>query len=120
MRTSLDHNIITMRALKDCTSVERDPDKVSGAWIFKGTRVPVEALFENLRDGATVDEFLSWFPGGKRERVEEILDAVESEDGNFLDVTMVRAIEEGQQGEMVSREEVFAVLKGADSDGQSS
>jgi len=31
-----------------CTAVERDPDRVSGAWVFKGTRVPVAALFENL------------------------------------------------------------------------
>lgn len=54
--------------------VERDPDKVSGAWVFQGTRVPVAALFENLRDGATVDEFLTWFPGVKRIQVEAVLD----------------------------------------------
>lgn len=54
--------------------IERDPDKVSGAWVFRGTRVPVTALFENLRDGATVDEFLEWFPGVKREQVEALLD----------------------------------------------
>jgi uncharacterized protein (DUF433 family) len=47
----------------DCQEVERVPDKVSGAWVFKGTRVPVRALFENLESGATVDEFLEWFPG---------------------------------------------------------
>lgn len=54
--------------------VERDPDKVGGAWVFRGTRVPVAALFENLRDGATVDEFLTWFPGVKRIQVEAVLD----------------------------------------------
>lgn len=54
--------------------VERDPNKVSGAWVFRGTRVPVAALFENLRDGATVDEFLAWFPGVKRIQVEAVLD----------------------------------------------
>ena len=54
--------------------VERDPGKVSGAWVFRGTRVPVVALFENLRDGATIDEFLEWFPGVKRAQVEAILD----------------------------------------------
>ena len=32
--------------------VERDPERVSGAWVFRGTRVPVAALFENLREGA--------------------------------------------------------------------
>lgn len=55
-------------------AVERDPDKVSGVWVFRGTRVPVAALFENLRDGATVEEFLEWFPGVKREQVEALLD----------------------------------------------
>jgi len=44
-------------------AVETHRDKVSGAWVFRRTRVPVAALFENLRDGATVDQFLEWFPG---------------------------------------------------------
>lgn len=51
-------------------AVESHRDKVSGAWVFRGTRVPVAALFENLRDGATVEQFLEWFPGVKREDVE--------------------------------------------------
>ena len=55
-------------------AVERDPSKVSGAWVFRGTRVPVAALFENLRDGATVDEFLEWFPGVERAQVEAVLE----------------------------------------------
>jgi uncharacterized protein (DUF433 family) len=50
-----------------CDAVEREARKVSGAWLFKGTRVPVKALFENLEEGATVDDFLSWFPGVTRE-----------------------------------------------------
>ena len=54
-------------------AVEREPGKVSGAWVFRGTRVPVSALFENLRDGATVDQFLDWFPGVKRAQVEAVL-----------------------------------------------
>ncbi len=58
----------------DCLAVERDPAKVSGAWIFRGTRVPLIALFENLKDGATVDEFLEWFPGVSREQVNAVLD----------------------------------------------
>lgn len=37
-----------------CPAVERDPDRVSGAWVFRGTRVPVAALFENLEDGEAV------------------------------------------------------------------
>jgi len=53
--------------------VERVPGKVSGAWLFKGTRVPVTALFENIEGGATTDEFLEWFPGVAREQVEAVL-----------------------------------------------
>jgi uncharacterized protein (DUF433 family) len=54
--------------------VERDVEKVSGAWVFRGTRVPVTALFENLEDGASIDDFLSWFPGVTREQVVAVLD----------------------------------------------
>lgn len=54
--------------------IEQDPKKVNGAWIFKGTRVQVSALFENLKDGATVEEFLDWFPGVTRDQVNAILD----------------------------------------------
>jgi uncharacterized protein (DUF433 family) len=54
-------------------AVESLPGKVSGALVFRGTRVPVAALFENLRDGATIDQFLEWFPGVQREDVEAVL-----------------------------------------------
>lgn len=57
-----------------CPAVERIPGKVSGVWLFKGTRVPVKALFENLEGGATVTEFLEWFPGVTRAQVEAVLD----------------------------------------------
>jgi uncharacterized protein (DUF433 family) len=57
-----------------CPTVERVPGKVSGVWVFKGTRVPVKALFENLEDGARVDDFLAWFPGVTREQVEAVLE----------------------------------------------
>ena len=56
-----------------CQAVERVPGRVSGAWLFKGTRVPVKALFENLEDGARVEDFLEWFPGVTREQVEAVL-----------------------------------------------
>jgi uncharacterized protein (DUF433 family) len=55
--------------------LERHPDTVSGAWVFKGTRVPVSALFENLKGGASIDQFLEWFPGVARAQVEALLDA---------------------------------------------
>ena len=56
------------------TVIERHPAKVSGAWVFRGTRVPVAALFENLKDGASVDQFLEWFPGVTRAQVEALFD----------------------------------------------
>ncbi len=56
-----------------CSALERSPEKVSGAWVFKGTRVPVRALFENLEGGARVDDFLEWFPGVSREQVSAVL-----------------------------------------------
>ncbi len=63
-----------MSTWKTCSAVERDPEKVSGAWVFRGTRVPVSALFDNLRDGATIDQFLEWFPGVEREQLLAVLD----------------------------------------------
>ena len=57
-----------------CQAVERNADKVSGVWVFQGTRVPVRALFENLEAGARLDEFLEWFPGVTREQVEAVLE----------------------------------------------
>ena len=56
-----------------CLAIERDPEKVSGAWLFQGTRVPVASLFENIRDGATIDQFLAWFPGVERWQVAVVL-----------------------------------------------
>jgi uncharacterized protein (DUF433 family) len=60
-----------------CPAVERQPDKVSGAWLFKGTRVPVKALFENIEAGARMDDFLEWFPGVSRDQVEAVLQHAE-------------------------------------------
>ena len=57
-----------------CLAVERSADRVSGAWVFRGTRVPVKALFENLESGARLDDFLDWFPGVTREQAEAVLE----------------------------------------------
>jgi uncharacterized protein (DUF433 family) len=57
----------------ECSAVERVPGKVSGTWLFKGTRVPVKALFENIESGARIDDFLEWFPGVTRQQVEAVL-----------------------------------------------
>ena len=58
-------------------AAERMSGKVSRAWVFKTTRVPVRALFENLEDDATVNEFLTWFPGVTCEHVEGVLEHAE-------------------------------------------
>jgi uncharacterized protein (DUF433 family) len=57
-----------------CSVVERDPARVSGAWLFRGTRVPVAALFENLEDGVPVDEFVALFPGVGLDQVRKVLE----------------------------------------------
>lgn len=44
-----------------CPAVESIPGKVSGAWVFKETRMPVSIVFENLEAGATIDEIMEWF-----------------------------------------------------------
>ena len=56
-----------------CPAVERVPERVSGAWVFRETRIPVRALFENLEEGASVDDFLKWFPGVTRDQVIAVL-----------------------------------------------
>ncbi|MCZ6546636.1 MAG: DUF433 domain-containing protein [Deltaproteobacteria bacterium] len=57
-----------------CSAVERDPQRVSGEWVFRGTRVPVSALFENLEDGVQITQFVEWFPGVTIEQVRAVLD----------------------------------------------
>ena len=54
--------------------MERRSERLSGAWVFCGTRVPVHALFENLMAGASVDDFLEWFPGVERGQVDSVLE----------------------------------------------
>jgi uncharacterized protein (DUF433 family) len=57
-----------------CPVVERSPDRVSGAWVFRGTRVPVTALFQNVEDGAKLTEFVEWFPGVTLDQVRQVLE----------------------------------------------
>jgi len=66
--------IKSMLDWSQCAQVERSPEKVSGAWVFRGSRVPVRALFENLEAGACIDDFLKWFPGVERRQVEAVLE----------------------------------------------
>ena len=59
-----------------CRAVESVPGRVSGAWVFRGTRIPVAAVFENLEDGLAIDEIVQMFDGLTREQVKEVLDFV--------------------------------------------
>jgi uncharacterized protein (DUF433 family) len=58
----------------NCAAVESVPGKVSGAWVFRGTRMPVAAVFENLEDGMTIDEIVELYDGLTREQVQAVLD----------------------------------------------
>ena len=57
-----------------CAAVESDPLRVSGAWMFRGTRIPVAALFENLEDGVSLAEFVEIFPGATQEQARLVLE----------------------------------------------
>ena len=57
-----------------CPAVESVPGRLSGAWVFTRTRVPVSALFGNLAAGATVKDFLDWVPGVEEWQVKAVLE----------------------------------------------
>jgi uncharacterized protein (DUF433 family) len=57
-----------------CPVVESIPGKVSGAWVLKGTRMPVSAIFENLEAGANIDDIMEWFAGLDRNQVEAVIE----------------------------------------------
>lgn len=57
-----------------CSAVESVPGKVNGAWVFRGTRMPVAAVFENLEDGLTVNEIAQLYDGLTPELIKAVLD----------------------------------------------
>ena len=56
-----------------CPAVESVPDRRSGAWVFKDTRMPVSTVFENLESGASIEEIMEWL-GVTREQIVAVLD----------------------------------------------
>ncbi len=58
----------------ECPAVESIPGKVSGAWVLRGTRMPVSAIFENIEAGASIDEIMEWFDGLDREQVKAVIE----------------------------------------------
>lgn len=71
--------ILTVDQLKwsECEAVWIDAQRLSGAPAFRQTRVPVSALFGNLRARASIEEFMDWFPGVSREQIDKVLEFVE-------------------------------------------
>ena len=57
-----------------CSAVESVPGKLSGAWVFRGTRIPVAAIFENLEDGLSLNEIVEMFEGLTQDQVKAVLD----------------------------------------------
>jgi uncharacterized protein (DUF433 family) len=51
-----------------------DPEVMSGAPVFKGTRVPIDALFGNLAHGVSLEEFLENFPTVKRKDAQRLIE----------------------------------------------
>jgi uncharacterized protein (DUF433 family) len=64
-----------MEAAMDSSLVKRDPEIMSGALCFSGTRVPVKNLFDYLEGSSTLEEFLQDFPSVTRERAVAVLEA---------------------------------------------
>jgi uncharacterized protein (DUF433 family) len=59
--------------LSQCPAVESVPGKMSGAWVLKGTRMPVSSIFENIEAGASIDDIMEWFDGLDREQVKAVV-----------------------------------------------
>jgi uncharacterized protein (DUF433 family) len=57
-----------------CAAVERVPGKVSGAWVLRGTRMPVATVFENLEAGASLDDLLAWYDGLDRKQLQAVIE----------------------------------------------
>ena len=57
-----------------CEAVESVPGKMSGAWVLRGTRMPVSAIFENIAAGASINDLMEWFDGLDREQVKAVIE----------------------------------------------
>ena len=64
----------------ECAAVESIPGKVSGAWVLRGTRMPVSAIFENIEAGANINDIMEWFDGLDREQVKAVIEFARSLD----------------------------------------
>ena len=74
---ALDYGMRTNKMSLDwsqCPAVESVPGKVSGAWVLRGTRMPVSVIFENLEAGANIDDIMEWFEGLDREQIKAVIE----------------------------------------------
>ena len=55
-------------------AVESIPGTMSGAWVLRGTRMPVAAIFENIEAGASIDDIMEWFDGLDRKQVKAVIE----------------------------------------------
>ncbi len=58
----------------ECPAVESVPGKFSGAWVLRGTRMPVSAIFDNIEAGASIDDIMEWFEGLDRAQVKAVIE----------------------------------------------
>ena len=76
-----------------CPAVESVPGRLSGAWMFTGTRLPVSALFGNVAEGATVHDFIEWFGGVDEAKVRAVLEfVVQDLDANVARVSYANPV----------------------------
>jgi len=93
-----------------CSAVESIPGKVSGAWLFKGTRTPVATVFENLEDGMTIDEMLEQFPV-TRDQVKAVLEFAADEERRALDAALSKSWESAEAGRVRPASQVIDELR---------
>lgn len=60
----------------DAYVIHINPEILGGTPVFRGTRVPIETLFDHLKSGITIEEFLDDFPSVNREQVTQVLELV--------------------------------------------
>ena len=75
-----------------------NPGKVSGAWLFTDSRLPVSALFENLEAGATIEEFMEWFAPVDEWKVRAVLQYV-ADSLKAVPVSSLELLSRAQKGE---------------------
>ena len=59
-----------------CSTVESDPQRVHGAWVLRGTRLPISIVFECLAKGASIDDIITWYGGVTRDQIEQVINFV--------------------------------------------